>query len=79
MVRTERWKLIAYPQIDRYQLFDLMSDPYETRDLAGDPQQAHVLEDLQGKLLAWRKEVGDPLLDDLQFPAFFRKNSKPMK
>ena len=32
-VRGDRWKLIRYPQIDHVQLFDLASDPQETRNL----------------------------------------------
>lgn len=32
-VRTERWKLIWLPLIGRYQLFDLMYDPFELVDL----------------------------------------------
>ncbi len=32
-LRTERWKLTWYPQIDRYQLFDLTWDPQELVDL----------------------------------------------
>ena len=35
-----RWKLIRYPHIGRTQLFDLQSDPFETKDLSGDPAQA---------------------------------------
>ena len=29
-VRDERWKLIAYPKISHWQLFDLQTDPHET-------------------------------------------------
>ncbi|MCE5240344.1 sulfatase-like hydrolase/transferase [bacterium] len=32
-VRTERWKLTWFPQIGRYQLFDLRHDPHELVDL----------------------------------------------
>jgi arylsulfatase A-like enzyme len=53
MVRTERWKLIYYSHLDRYQLFDLENDPLEMRDLAGDPAKAHVMQALKGRLRAW--------------------------
>ncbi len=33
MARDERYKLIHYPLVDRYQLFDLIKDPEETNDL----------------------------------------------
>lgn len=62
MIRTDRWKLIHYPQIDRWQLFDLKSDPFERQDLSGDARHAKVLADLRGKLRAWQKEVNDPAL-----------------
>ena len=29
-----RWKLIRYPQVDKTQLFDLLNDPHETKDLS---------------------------------------------
>ncbi|MFP6901966.1 MAG: sulfatase/phosphatase domain-containing protein, partial [Opitutales bacterium] len=50
MVRDKRWKLIHYPQIDRYQLFDLHDDPFEKKDLIGDDRQADVVRRLQAKL-----------------------------
>ncbi len=33
MVRSNHWKLIYYPQIARFQLFDLNEDPNEAKDL----------------------------------------------
>jgi len=64
MIRTDRWKLIWYPKIDRWQLFDLASDPYELKDLAAEPQHAAVLAELRAKLRAWQKEAGDPVLNE---------------
>ncbi|MBF3226215.1 phosphonate monoester hydrolase, partial [Pseudomonas aeruginosa] len=43
MVRSERWKYIAYDGF-RAQLFDLASDPGELRDLGADPAHAAVRE-----------------------------------
>jgi hypothetical protein len=61
MVRDERYKLIWYPRIDRYQLFDLQRDPHETTDLVHvEKHHARVVE-LRGKLEAWFKAQGDPL------------------
>jgi arylsulfatase len=52
MIRTERHKLIYYPLGNRVQLFDLVEDPDELRDLAGEPAQAGLLEELTDLLIA---------------------------
>jgi arylsulfatase A-like enzyme len=59
MIRTEDAKLIWYPQIDKMQLFDLASDPFEVKDLSDDPKQADLLADLCEELADWMKSVGD--------------------
>ena len=61
MVRTDRWKLINYPKIDRSQLFDLANDPAEQHDILSDPAHADVLADLRSRLLANQRAHGDPL------------------
>jgi arylsulfatase A-like enzyme len=55
-VRDERWKLIWYPKIDRYQLFDLQSDPYEVKDLSAEAQQAARMGEMK-KLLAAQQDA----------------------
>ena len=60
MVRDDRWKLIWYPKIDRFQLFDLRSDPWEMHDLAADPASADRLAALKTRLAAEQKKWGDP-------------------
>jgi arylsulfatase A-like enzyme len=40
MVRDDRWKLLWYPKIDKFQLFDLKSDPDELTNLAEKPDHA---------------------------------------
>jgi len=66
MVRTDDgWKLIRYPQIDHWQLFDLNSDPFERFNLIDSPVPAHQAKFklLREKLDGWRRENNDPLLD----------------
>lgn len=53
MVRTERWKLIQYTHLDRYQLFDLQNDPHELRDLSAVPEAREIFGLLSEKLDAW--------------------------
>ena len=47
----------------REELYDLVFDPGEARNLVGDAQHADVLVELRGRLDAWMAETGDPLLD----------------
>ncbi len=61
MVRDERWKLIWYPKIDRFQLFDLKNDPWEINDLSADPAQAEQVATMKQKLAAEQKRWDDPL------------------
>jgi len=47
----------------RYELYDLRDDPHEFHNLAESPAHAAILAGLAGRLEAWRRETGDPLLD----------------
>jgi N-sulfoglucosamine sulfohydrolase len=44
-----------------FELYDLQDDPWETRDLAGDPAHAEVLARLKARLAEWRAQSGDAL------------------
>jgi arylsulfatase A-like enzyme len=50
-------------QLAPEQLYDLVFDPQEAANVAGDPAYAQVCEELRGRLEAWMAETGDPLLD----------------
>ena len=58
-MRDERWQLIVYPQINKTQLFDLVNDPHELKDLAGDPAHAKTIERLTATLKTWQQQLGD--------------------
>lgn len=60
-VKDRRWKLIEYvvEGARTTQLFDLQSDPWETRNLAGDAALAPEIERLRRELARWRDEMGD--------------------
>lgn len=44
------------------ELYDLVFDPGEASNLAGDPAHEAVLDELRGRLLEWMDETDDPLL-----------------
>jgi arylsulfatase A-like enzyme len=73
-----RWKLIRYPHVDRTQLFDLQSDPHETKDLSGDPAQAERIKAMLAKLGAVMKADGDndPLTAAKILPADWKAPAK---
>jgi choline-sulfatase len=52
-LRTASYKYIEYPNGDR-QLFDLVHDPYELRNLATDPSKASIMSNLHDRLVARR-------------------------
>jgi len=62
MVRTDRWKYIYYPHLDKAQLFDLKSDPHEMHDLSHVPDHSQIAADLRTRLLAWMRDNNDAVL-----------------
>ena len=52
----------AEREIPPEQLYDLLFDPNEARNLVDDPAYADVLSDLRARLDAWQHETEDPLL-----------------
>ncbi len=60
-VRQGPWKLIRYPQINRVQLFNLQSDPHETRDLSADPAQADRIRQMTTLMEQQQQRFGDTL------------------
>ncbi|MGW0801493.1 sulfatase-like hydrolase/transferase [Nonomuraea sp. NPDC002799] len=59
-VRTRRWALIAYAPARRMQLFDVIADPWQTRDLAADPAYRDTLRRLLAELRRRQDELEDP-------------------
>lgn len=50
-VRTERYKLVTYPEIDDIdELYDLQEDPHELTNLVADPAYADVYADMQRRM-----------------------------
>ena len=57
MVRAGRFKLIVYRNDPTVQLFDLAEDPWETRNLAGEPRYASELAELKRLLNQWEADL----------------------
>jgi len=58
-VRTERWKYIVYYEQDPplEQLFDLLNDPLEVKDLAQDPGHVQTLAEMRNRYEQWVQRV----------------------
>jgi arylsulfatase A-like enzyme len=61
MVRTDRFKLIVYPKLNKILMFDLEIDPHELKDVSQNPTYSQVKADLFGQLLQLQKEYNDSL------------------
>ena len=61
MLRQDGYKLIAYPRVNKFRLFDLREDPQELNDLAQLPEQQERLADLYATLLESQRAFGDTL------------------
>lgn len=58
-VRNERYKL-AINLLDTDELYDLVEDPHETKNLINDPAHAEIRNDLHGRIVAEMERVRDP-------------------
>lgn len=61
MIRTDRYKMIIYPRVNKVRLFDLKKDPNEMVDLAGQKKYVKLMNDLFAQFQELQKEVKDPL------------------
>ncbi len=59
MIRSQQYKLIAYPHIQKIQLFDLESDPHETTDLSDVKKYRKIKRMLFRELMKKQQELGD--------------------
>lgn len=51
------------------ELYDLVFDPNEAHNLAGDPSVRAVLDEMRGRLDSWMRATDDPILEGLPVPA----------
>jgi len=55
-------KLIHYPKLDRYKLFDLKNDPQEMQNLVGDANQVDRVRSLKSAMKKQQRQMDDPLV-----------------
>ncbi len=63
MIRTAEWKLVRHHHSNfQDELYHLAKDPGEAKNLHGDANVRKVRDDLQERLTAWQRSIGDPIL-----------------
>jgi arylsulfatase A-like enzyme len=60
-IRTDQYKLIAYPAASTLRLYDVKKDPQEMKDLAADASMKPVVKELFGDLVQLQKRMNDDL------------------
>jgi arylsulfatase A-like enzyme len=81
-VRTDRYKLIHYYEVDEWELFDLLADPEELKSLYADPAYSRIRSTLEQRLAALRKEYAVPAADPAPYypwelPPQYRRPGTP--
>ncbi len=65
-IRTRRWKLIRYTDLDGMdELYDLETDPFETRNRIGEPNLENLTVLLESELDGLLERTGSPAFRDL--------------
>ncbi len=64
-VRTQTHKLIYYPLLKEWELFDLIEDPDELKSVYGDPAYCKITADLKQELERLKKQYQVPERDDV--------------
>ena len=67
-VRTARYKLIHYYEIDEWELFDLVNDPNELSSVYDDPGNAERIDELERVLFELRELYDVPEEDPVPYP-----------
>ncbi len=57
----------AYIHRPRFELYDLVADPDELKNLADDPQHSKLIAELQSKLKTWQKRTHDPWVSKWEY------------
>ena len=58
-VRTDRYKLIYFNQLNEWELFDLQTDPHELENLYANPKQQGTVTKLKKELARLKEQLND--------------------
>ena len=58
-VRTQRYKLIFFNKLNQWELYDLLKDPREMKNVYSEPGYAKIVEQLKQELNRLKKEFKD--------------------
>ncbi len=67
-VRTTRYKLVHYYEIDEWELFDLENDPNELHSVYGDSGYGDIVRQLTERLAQLREQYAVPDVDPVPYP-----------
>ncbi len=68
MIRTREWKYVHRYPYGPHELYDLVGDPHETRNLSDDPAQAERIVEMKRQLEDWFARYADPTRDGTKEP-----------
>jgi arylsulfatase A-like enzyme len=66
MIRTQAWKYVYRHAYGPHELYDLLNDPKERANLAGEPGQQARIAELKSRMDAWFARYVDPVRDGLR-------------
>jgi hypothetical protein len=69
-VRTQRYKLVHYYEVNEWELFDLDRDPDELKSVYGNRRYTTVIRDLKQTLASLRREYAVPERDPAPYYRF---------
>jgi arylsulfatase A-like enzyme len=80
MIIKDEFKLIAYPQIHKFLLFNIKKDPDEINNLAENPEYASVVQKMKHELENLMKKMNDTMnLDNPKPPSPHKQRRKKHK
>jgi len=68
-VRTDRYKLIYYYELNQWELFDLQTDPTEINNLYGQPGYNSITLSMMYRIKQAREQYGDTVGSDFTIPS----------